>query len=158
MLSSIKEEIALTPLDPIHSLEKALSDLEIKVADKQAIVKYSSLPKLLGNEVYLTQLFLNLLSNALKFNTDKPLIQIKGMQVGDTVIITITDNGIGIEAANLTKIFDAFKRLHSKASYEGTGIGLTICKNIMDAHKGTIKVESKVGVETTFTLTFMAAP
>jgi len=157
MLSSIQQELILTPLDPQLSLERAITDLEIKIAEKQASINYSALPKISGNEIYLTQLFLNLLSNALKFNSGKPVIQITGRQEEDRVIIDISDNGIGIEPGYFSKIFDAFQRLHSKTSYEGTGIGLTICKNIMDAHKGNITVRSTPGEGTTFELTFAAA-
>ncbi len=157
MLSSIQQEIILAPLSPQLSLVRAITDLEIKIAEKQAIIHYSALPAITGNEIYLTQLFLNLLSNALKFNSGKPIIQITGSQDGDRVIIYISDNGIGIETAYLPKIFDAFERVHSKASYEGTGIGLAICKNIMDAHKGNITVRSTPGEGTTFELSFLAA-
>jgi len=155
MLSSIKDEIVLIPLDPTISVGKAIADLEIKISEKQAVINYSTLPKIKGNEVYLTQLFLNLLSNALKFNLGNPIIQITGRQDGNNVIISVTDNGIGIESPYLSKIFEAFQRLHSKSSYEGTGIGLTICKNIMDAHKGHITVSSTPGEKTTFQLTFL---
>ncbi len=157
MLSSIQQEIILTPAHPQLSLQRAITDLEIKIAEKEAIINYSALPKISGHEVYLTQLFLNILSNALKFNSGKPVIQITGRQEGDRVIIQISDNGIGIETAYLPKIFEPFQRLHSKASYEGTGIGLTICKNVMDAHKGKITVASTPGEGTTFELTFLAA-
>lgn len=157
MLSSIPQEITLTPLDPQRSLERAIADLEVKITEKQAVINYAALPKVLGNDVYLTQLFLNLLSNALKFNSGKPVIQITGRQEADQVIITISDNGIGIEAAYFPTIFEAFQRLHSKASYAGTGIGLTICKNIMDAHNGNITVSSSPGEGTTFELNFLAA-
>ncbi len=157
LLSSIQQEIELTPLDPQRSLEKAISDLEIKITEKQAMIDVSALPKISGNDVYLTQLFLNLLSNALKFNSGQPVIHITGRQEADRVIINISDNGIGIEATNFSKIFEAFQRLHTKASYAGTGIGLTICKNIMDAHKGEITLSSKPGQGTNFELTFLAA-
>jgi len=157
MLSSMQEEVALTDIDPKLSLEQSITDLELKIAEKEAIVNYSVLPKISGNDVYLTQLFLNLISNALKFNADNPVVNISGRQEGDSVFITISDNGIGIESTSFPKIFDAFERLHSKSSYEGTGIGLTICKNIMKAHKGSITVRSIPGEGTTFELTFLAA-
>jgi len=157
MLSSMQEEVTLTPIDPRLSLEKSITDLELKIAEKQAIINYSALPKIVGNDVYLTQLFLNLISNALKFNADKPVVNISGRQEGDAVIITISDNGIGIDPTYFPKIFDAFERLHSKSSYEGTGIGLTICKNIMEAHKGSVTVRSNPGEGTTFELTFLTA-
>jgi len=156
-LSSIKQKINLTTVDPKLSLEQAINDLEIKIADKQAVINYSALPLILGNDIYLTQLFLNLLSNALKFNSNKPVINIIGKKKGDFVIISISDNGIGINAEHLPKIFEAFRRLHSKSSYEGTGIGLTICKNIVDSHQGSITVSSIPEEGTTFELTFLAS-
>jgi len=157
LLSSIQDEIILAPLNPQVALVRAITDLEIKIAEKQATINYSTLPAIAGNDVYLTQLFLNLLSNAIKFNSGKPVIQITGRQEGERVIIDISDNGIGIETVYFTRIFDAFERLHTRTSYEGTGIGLAICKNIMDAHKGTIAVTSAPGEGTTFELTFLAA-
>lgn len=157
LLSSIQQEITLTPLDPQSSLATAIADLEIKITEKKAVINYSALPQVLGNDVYLTQLFLNLLSNALKFNSGQPVIQITGRQEADRVLINISDNGIGIDPTYFPTIFEAFQRLHSKASYAGTGIGLTICRNIMEAHKGNITVSSTLGEGTTFELTFLAA-
>ncbi len=155
-LSSTQEEVVLQPTDPKISLEQSIIDLELKIAEKEALINYSELPIIAGNEVYLTQLFLNLIGNALKFNTEKPIITISGRQEGDLVFISISDNGIGIEPSYFPKIFEAFERLHTTSSYEGTGIGLTICRNIMKAHKGSISVRSIPGEGTTFDLTFLA--
>lgn len=153
-LSSLKEDVEMKPIDPNRSIQKALNDLELKIADKHAIVKVDELPKIQGNEAYLTQLFLNLISNAIKFNERTPEIKITGKQVDSYVEIRIRDNGIGIPQEDVDKIFGAFNRLHPRHVYEGSGIGLAICKKIIDIHKGSVWVESKPGEGTTFIMRF----
>ena len=85
------------------------------------------------------------------------MIKITGEQNNDRVVITVTDNGIGMEKENLQKIFEAFHRLHGKGTYEGTGIGLAIVKKIVDIHNGNINVESELGKGTRFTIELNAA-
>jgi len=107
-----------------------------------------------GDRVQLVQLIQNLLSNALKFTDLKsPKIKIGGFHEDGHVIFSVSDNGIGIAEADLNKVFEIFRRLHTKKTYPGTGIGLAICKKIVDRHGGRIWPESKPGKGTTFYFT-----
>jgi len=153
-LSSLKEDIEMKVLDPNRPINNALQDLELKIKERNAVVNVDELPKIRGNESYLTQLFLNLISNAIKFSEKTPVINITGGQKGDFIQIKVSDNGIGIPEEHQKKIFDVFSRLHPRHIYEGTGIGLAICKKIVDIHKGEMQVESKPGEGTTFTISF----
>lgn len=156
-LSSIDNNIELTPTDTNQSVRNAIDDLELPIRLQNAEINTSSLPMVNGNEAYLTQLFLNLISNALKFNSERPIINISGEKNGQHVIIRVEDNGIGIEEKNHKKIFESFLRLHSKSAYAGTGIGLSICKSIVEVHKGSIEVESEIGKGSTFIIKLEAA-
>lgn len=107
-----------------------------------------------GDRVQLVQLIQNLLSNALKFtNAENPKIKIKSVQENGHVKFAISDNGIGIDQSDLNKVFEIFRRLNTKKEYPGTGIGLAICKKIVDRHGGRIWPESKPGKGTTFYFT-----
>lgn len=156
-LSSISDNIEMQNVDTTHVVKKAVEDLELKIKEKNARIDLGVLPPVKGNEGYLTQLFSNLIANSLKFSNRPPEIKISGEQIAGKVRIRVSDNGVGIEKENYQKIFEAFQRLHSKLEYEGTGIGLAICKKIVDMHKGEINVESKPGEGTTFTIVLEAA-
>lgn len=151
-LSSIAEIATPEVVDTNRAIKTALDDLEIQIQEKNAVVHYTHLPKVLGNEAYLSQLFLNLISNALKFSEDKPVVNISGEVIEGRAFLYVADNGIGMKEDNLNKIFDAFQRLNSKAKYQGTGIGLAICKKIVELHNGAISVTSKFGEGSVFTI------
>jgi light-regulated signal transduction histidine kinase (bacteriophytochrome) len=155
-LSTIRD-VALKDVNINDAIDNAINDLEVKISEKNAIIKVESLPAVKGNDAYLTQLFMNIIGNAIKFSTRLPEINITGKRDTDQVVIRVSDNGIGMNDGDLDKIFTPFSRLHSKATFEGSGIGLAICKRIMDLHGGKIHVESKPDVGTTFTFTFQAA-
>jgi light-regulated signal transduction histidine kinase (bacteriophytochrome) len=107
-----------------------------------------------GDRVQLVQLVQNLLSNALKFtDAQSPKIKISGVREDGHVKFSVSDNGIGIAETDLNKVFEIFRRLHTKKAYPGTGIGLAICKKIVDRHHGRIWPESKPGKGTTFYFT-----
>ena len=108
------------------------------------------LPYLNISKLHLTQLLQNLIANAIKFTEQVPVIVISCHQEKDSAVITIKDNGIGISQAAGDKIFNLFHRINKTASYEGTGIGLTICKNIVDKYDGAIWFDSVMGEGTTF--------
>ena len=97
---------------------------------------------------------MNLIGNALKFSSGRPVISISSEEKRGAILVHVADNGIGIAEEDLHKIFGAFQRLHSKAEYEGSGIGLSICKKIVEAHHGSISVKSKLNEGTVFTLQF----
>ncbi|GGF29493.1 PAS domain-containing sensor histidine kinase [Flavobacterium limi] len=123
-------------------LQSVNEDLELKIKDKNAIVEYASMPHLCGSNTLLYQLFLNLISNSLKFSRpgSDPIIKIEYQTTHESLHIFITDNGIGIAAENSQRIFNTFERLHSKDEYEGTGLGLSLCRKIVERHKGEIKL------------------
>lgn len=107
-----------------------------------------------GDRTQLVQLIQNLLSNALKFtDSQSPKIKIRSFSENDHVKFAVTDNGIGIAEADMNRVFEIFRRLHTKIDYPGTGIGLAICKKIVDRHHGRIWPESKPGKGTTFYFT-----
>lgn len=107
-----------------------------------------------GDRVQLVQLIQNLLSNALKFtDSPSPKIKISGFRENGHVKFAVSDNGIGIAETDMNKVFEIFRRLHTKKNYPGTGIGLAICKKIVDRHHGRIWPESKPGKGTTFYFT-----
>jgi len=125
------------------------------ITENSAVLNIEKLPNLMGEEVLLTQLFQNLVSNAIKYrHTERsPVITIGCLQNSGIKEIYIKDNGIGISEKNFSTIFEAFKRLHGPSSnYEGTGIGLAICKKITGILGGSIRVESVEGKGSTFYL------
>ncbi len=156
-LSETSNKIELKPMHVQGALERAKEDLEIVLLESGAVINYQEIPPIMGNEAYLSQLFMNLISNAIKFSTQSPFIHIKGERKGDTVLVHIADNGIGMEQKDTEKIFEAFSRLHSRSEFEGSGIGLAISKKIVDMHQGKITVQSKIGEGTIFTIEFLAA-
>jgi signal transduction histidine kinase len=149
-LSTINKEVELTKVSPTATAKNATEDLEIKILETHAVVKIGDIPEVKGNQVYLTQLFMNLISNAIKFCKEDPVVNITGEVRGNNVRISVKDNGIGMDEKDADRIFDPFQRLHNQAQYEGSGIGLSICKKIIDMHSGSISVESRLGLGTTF--------
>jgi PAS domain S-box-containing protein len=131
------------------------SSLQRQIQETGAVIGHDALPTILSDASQMTQLFQNLLSNALKFRrSELPLIRVSGCDEGDSWHFTISDNGIGIEPQYFQRIFKIFQRLHTRAEYPGTGIGLAVCKRIVERHGGRIWVASEPGQGTTvhFTL------
>ena len=112
------------------------------------------LPMLWISRLHLTQLFQNLMSNSLKFSNKQPHIKVLGQVQSGNLLITVKDNGIGMKLEYSDKIFRLFQRLSRSPQYEGTGIGLAICKHIVDKYNGKIWFESVEGEGTTFFLSF----
>ena len=156
-LSTLSEEIEFTPVQIADVISNVKEDLEIKILESHAVIQCGEIPPVKGNKSYLTQLFLNLISNGIKFNQQNPVINITGERVGTRVYITVSDNGIGIEESDLNKIFEPFSRLNAKSEFDGSGIGLTICKKIVNIHKGNIRAMSKPGQGSTFIFDLPAA-
>lgn len=156
-LSTINEHTEFSVVNTTQAVNNAIEHLEIKIQEKNATINVSHLPNVIGNEAYLSQLFLNLIGNSLKFSNSKPIINISGEMLGDKVLLQVSDNGIGMKEDGLHDIFEPFQRLNTKTKYEGTGIGLAICKRIIDIHKGSINVKSKEGEGSTFTIVLPAA-
>jgi signal transduction histidine kinase len=135
-------------------LLKALANLRGALEAGNASVTHDPLPAVMGDETQLIQLLQNLVGNALKFRgSEATRVHLHADERDDAWEFSVRDNGIGIEPQYFERIFLMFQRLHSRADYPGTGIGLTICKKIIDRHNGRIWVESKPGEGTTFRFT-----
>lgn len=127
-------------------LDDITSDLELVIKEKSASIFYNDLPSLKGSSTLIHQLFYNLLYNALKFARKEvhPVITIKATNwESNSVYITVTDNGIGFEQQHSEKIFKTFTRLNNRDKYEGTGLGLSLCKKIVERHGGHIYASGK---------------
>lgn len=148
-----KENFARVDLNKV--IEEIQEDYEVIIRHKKATIQVHKLPPIFAARSQMRQLFQNLISNALKFsNPDaSPVIEI-GCNDAETgwLNIFIKDNGIGFDEKYSKQIFEVFQRLHSKDEYEGSGIGLSICKKIVEKHKGEITVKSKLKEGTTFTI------
>jgi signal transduction histidine kinase len=146
-------------------IAEVIEDLEVIIKDKKAQIKVGNLPVIKASGVQMRQLFANLISNAIKYSKTAvpPVIEIQQAESFDVemqlqnskfVKIQIKDNGIGMESSHLLKIFTIFQRLHARNEYSGNGIGLAICKRIMENHSGNITVESTINEGTIFNLYF----
>jgi PAS domain S-box-containing protein len=152
----------LKPVDLNKVVDEVLHDMEMIINHKKAKITRDNLPEISGHAIQLRQLFQNLVSNALKFNeSSEPIVHISSDIVQDENVpsgtvgkIYIKDNGIGFSPEYQAKIFEVFQRLHGKAEYPGTGMGLAICKKIVENHNGNITVESEEGKGSTFIVEF----
>lgn len=149
------------PLVPVSSdevLRRVMQGLRKPLTDTHAIVEANALPMVLADEGQLGQLFQNLISNALKFRSDSPpRVVIDASRTRDRWTFSVRDNGIGFDMQFAEKIFLMFQRLHERGKYEGSGIGLSIVKRIVDRHGGQLRVESAPGKGSTFFFTLKAA-
>ncbi len=139
-----------------HVLTAVLNDLDMRIEETGAAVQVDTLPTIEADETQMEQLFLNLLSNALKFTTAgiPPVIHIQTSAITRTTCtITVGDNGIGFEEKYLDRIFGVFQRLHGRQEYSGTGVGLAICQKIVKRHSGTITATSAPHAGATFIIT-----
>lgn len=144
----------LSPIDANAALETALENLRTAIEESDAEVSHGRLPTIAGDATQLTQLFQNLIGNAIKFRGPRrPEICVDAVESGEEWQFSIQDNGIGIAEASLGRIFGIFQRLHTREEYPGTGIGLAVCKRIVERLGGRIWVESKEGAGTTFRFT-----
>ncbi len=132
-------------------LVSVLSDLDKAIKSSRAEITHDPLPVLRADEMQMSQVFQNLIGNAIKFCRDAPpRIHIAARREVNGWIFSVSDNGIGIKMDFFDRIFVMFQRLHTQTEYPGTGIGLAVCKKIIERHGGNIWVESEVGKGTTF--------
>ncbi len=165
--SKLSQDVSFEKTDLNAIIQEVLVDLELSIAEKKAKVEVmNKLPEIDAVPGMIRQALLNILSNALKFSNQliSPVIIIESQRVaslsilaesddeGDFCLVKITDNGIGFDEKYLDKIFTLFQRLHAKDEYEGTGIGLTIVKKIIDKHHGIIEASSSPGKGSTFSI------
>jgi PAS domain S-box-containing protein len=142
------------PVDAAACVQVALRDLEVTIQESGARVTLDRLPTVMADASQLTQLFQNLIGNAIKFRGKRePLIHISATALETAWQFSVRDNGIGIEPQYFERIFLIFQRLHTRREYPGTGIGLSLCKKIVERHGGRIWVESEFGEGSTFHFT-----
>ncbi|MEP4544568.1 MAG: ATP-binding protein, partial [Saccharospirillum sp.] len=152
-------QFVLTDLNEV--VREVLSDLQMTIEESQARLEVASLDQLTMDPSQIRQLLQNIVSNALKYRRQEqpPIIRIQGEAVnGDRYRLTIEDNGIGFDNQYSEQIFEVFKRLHGRDSYPGTGMGLAICRKIVDRHQGVIRADSTPGKGTRFVIELPVNP
>ncbi len=145
------------PVDLNELIKLVQETIQVSLEHTGGEVTYGDLPVVLGNKTQIYQLLQNLIGNGLKYQNPetKPSVDVSVKEAGDFWQVSIKDNGIGMEERHLKQIFEVFKRLHRKDEFPGTGIGLSVCKKIVERHGGQIWVESKKGQGSTFHFTLM---
>jgi PAS domain S-box-containing protein len=150
----MRHTLEFEPVDSGQALQKALSNLEIAIQESGAVITHESLPIVMADHTQLMRLFQNLIANAIKFRSEKaPEIHVHAELKDNQWIFSVRDNGIGFEPQYAERIFAIFQRLHTHAHYPGSGIGLAVCKKIVDRHGGRIWAESSAGHGSTFYFT-----
>ncbi|ELY27067.1 multi-sensor signal transduction histidine kinase [Natrialba magadii ATCC 43099] len=148
----------LEPVDLDRLLEDVQTDLQIQLEESNAIVTTDDLPWIKGDDSQLRQVFQNLLSNAIMYSGDgPPEIHVEATYQGRMWEVSVHDEGIGIDPEQQDRVFEVFHRLHGQEEYSGTGIGLALCRRIIERHGGEIWVESEPGEGSTFSFTLPAA-
>jgi light-regulated signal transduction histidine kinase (bacteriophytochrome) len=148
-------DVSFEPVDLKNLLQQIETDLEVVIAQKKATIAFDELPVYNGAGILLYQLFYNLIYNSLKFShPDRaPVITISAVLLDEQVLkIVLKDNGIGFAPQYATRIFQTFTRLHAKDQYEGTGLGLALCKKIVERHGGSIVADGVVNEWASFTM------
>lgn len=145
----------LGPAAPVNLneiMQIVVADLKSLINEKKASIAYDNLPELpQAHTSLIVHVLENLVKNGIKFNKSaRPMVSVSASETGTEIVVAVTDNGIGIAPEYKAQIFTMFKRLHSQHEYEGTGIGLAICKKIIDFYGGKIWLESTPGKGSTF--------
>jgi len=144
----------MEPVDLEEVLNEVLAQLEVMIHHTKATIEVNPLPTVLGNHTFLLQLFQNLIANAIKFRGEhSPMVKVVARCKGPKWIVTVKDNGVGIPSDAFDKVFGIFQRLDCGTQVEGTGIGLALCKKIVELHEGRIWVESTLNEGTAFHFT-----
>jgi signal transduction histidine kinase len=148
------------PLDAEGALEDAVRNLKATIEETGAIVTHDPLPTVMVDPTQMTQLLQNLIGNAVKFRRegDTPRVDVSARRDDDEWRFAVRDNGIGIDPQYFDRVFTVFQRLHARQEYDGSGIGLSICKRIVQRHGGRIWIESQPGTGSTFFFTLPGAP
>jgi len=149
---------AFTPIDSQEAFNRACRLLELSIEESEAVITSDALPQIKADEQQMVQLFQNLIGNSIKYRSSerKPEIHVgAALQKGEWVF-SVRDNGIGIDEQYLDRVFVIFQRLHNRGEFSGTGIGLSICKKVVERHSGRMWAESEIGKGTTFYFTIPA--
>ncbi len=150
-------ELKQQPTDCNAVLQQVQQNLQAAIAESNVVLTVDPLPTIFADTVQVTQLFQNLVGNALKYRGDAPpMIRVSARQQSKAWIFSVQDNGIGIEPQYAERIFEIFQRLHTRREYQGTGLGLAICKKIVERHHGHLWVESQLGRGALFCFTLPA--
>ena len=148
------QDLTFAPVDCEALLARVLTDLQIAIAESGATITHDPLPTVQGDATRLGQVLQNLIGNALKFRGQAPpCLHVSAVKEGQHWRFSVRDNGIGIDPQQAKRLFQIFQRLHTRAEYLGTGIGLAICKKIVERHGGRIWVESQPGEGSIFYFT-----
>jgi chemotaxis family two-component system sensor kinase Cph1 len=135
-------------------LNEALANLQVAIKKSDAVITHDPLPTVTADGIQMVQLFQNLIENGIKFHDqNQPQVHISAKEQDEDWLFSFRDNGIGIDPEYKDRIFLIFKRLHAKGEFAGTGVGLALCKKIVERHGGKIWVESEVGKGATFCFT-----
>ncbi len=138
-------------VDCAEVVQEVIQLLDAAINSSGAVITVGKLPSLPGDRTQLVQLFLNLISNGIKYCRDRtPVIHVSAVQDDQSWIFSVQDNGIGIDSKHHSRIFEVFKRLHTQQEYPGTGIGLSVCRRVVDRHRGKLWLTSVVGQGSTF--------
>jgi light-regulated signal transduction histidine kinase (bacteriophytochrome) len=149
-----RQERNPVPVDLERVFDQVVANLAVAESESGAVVTHDPLPQVVGDRSQLGQVLQNLLANAMKFRGDRPArVHVSARRGEGEWVLTVRDEGIGIAPEHLERIFVIFQRLHTRAEYDGSGVGLAICKKIVERHGGKIGVESQLGSGTTFTFT-----
>lgn len=142
------------PTDTKTVLDQTVSNLDVAIKESGAVLTHDTLPTVMADATQLTQVFQNLIGNAIKFRSkETPRIHVSAKEKENEWVFSVRDNGIGIDPQYFDRIFVIFQRLHGKTEYPGTGIGLAVCKRIVERHGGRIWIESEEGKGSTFYFT-----
>lgn len=152
---AVRREVRFRTVDMNAVFSNAVSNLSASIRETQAVVTKDDLPAVFGDEVQLIQLLQNLIGNGIKYHKQgvPPVVRVSATRDGADRVFSVRDNGIGIDPRYFERIFQIFQRLHSRDEYPGTGIGLSICKRIVDRHHGRVWIESSPGDGSTFFFT-----
>jgi PAS domain S-box-containing protein len=151
--------LLLEAIDVNRLVDQVVSDLAAAIVESKATITRDALPNVWGDPIQVHQLFQNLIANAIKFHRrdEAPQVHVSSLMADGVRTFSVSDNGVGIEPRYLERIFVLFQRLHTRAEYPGTGIGLAICKKIVERHGGEMRVDSVPGSGTTFWFTLPTA-
>lgn len=133
--------LAPSPVALDEVLASTLADLEVAVAERAARITVEPLPIVHGDRDLLVHLFQNLVSNALKYSTEQPVVRVAGRVVEGFAVVRVEDQGIGVADEDAERVFELFTRLHGREAFPGTGLGLAVCKRVVELHHGTIAIE-----------------